>query len=116
MESGASVEASQEDGATSLHAAIEALRTPYRRPWFDTSRVEISENCQTIVALLDAGADPRVENASGITSLALAISAPQFKAIHGRKSWHAEKKSWLLELDSGEETGGQTNFLYDSDL
>ena len=94
LDFGASVEVTQENGDTPLHAAMEAVRSTYRGPWFDTSRVEISETCQMIVALLDAGADPRVENTVGITPLALTINAPQFEAIHGMKSWHAEQKSW----------------------
>lgn len=55
--------------------------------------------CKAIVTLLDAGADPLATNDFGITPLAVALGAPQFEALQGMKSWHAEQKALLLEFD-----------------
>ncbi len=51
------------------------------------------------MTLLKAGADPLAMNDFGITAMEAAISAPQFEAFNGMKSWHAERKARLLELD-----------------
>ena len=106
LEYGASVEATQEDGDTPLHTAIEAVRDHGNKPRYDSFGGKLQEEvvdaaiCEPIVMLLNAGADPRVTNRLGITPIELAINAPQFEAPHGMKSWHAERKAWLLGLDS----------------